>query len=358
MHQLASVVAARSERGASMLAHVLLKPGEIDFRELPRPTAGPDDVVVRVRAALTCGTDVKAFLRGHPKFPMPTPFGHEFSGEIAEIGKHVRNFREGDAIMAVPTAPCGHCYYCVRQQENLCDTVMETMVLGAYAEYIKLPARIVKTNLYAKPDALAFDAAALLEPLSCVIHGLESVALHPDDRIVLVGAGAISLLHLLALRAMGMHRIAVLGRRANRVQHAKRLGAEEVFTGGVSHAREQVLAYTQGRGADIVVECTGQVDVWEAVPGLARRGGHVVLFGGCPPGTTVRIDTQRFHYDQLRITSPFHFTPRAVRRAYELLTGDTFDGPKLISGTYPLNELARALSEHQRGDGIKFALVP
>src|SRR5229473_2321122 len=133
--------AARAARGASMLGHVLVGPGEIDFRELPRPRAGPDEVVVRIRAALTCGTDVKAFLRGHPKFPMPTPFGHEFSGELAEVGAHVRGLREGDAIVAAPTAPCGHCYYCERQQENLCDTVMETMVLGAYAEYIKLPAR-------------------------------------------------------------------------------------------------------------------------------------------------------------------------------------------------------------------------
>lgn len=358
MHQLASVVPARAQHGASMLAHVLLQPGEIVFRELPRPTPGPDDVVVRVRAALTCGTDVKAFLRGHPKFPMPTPFGHEFSGEIAAAGARVRGFREGDAVMAVPTAPCGACYYCQRQQENLCDTVMETMVLGAYAEYIKLPARIVNVNLYPKPRAVPFAVAALLEPLSCVLHGLESIVLHPDDRVVLLGAGAISLLHLLTLRAMGVRHVAVLGRRANRAQHARHLGAEQVFTGGVSQAREQVMAYTQGRGADVVIECTGQVDVWEAAPGLARRGGHVVLFGGCPPGTAVRIDTQRFHYDQLRIVSPFHFTPRAVRRAYELLVGDSFDGGALISGSYPLSDLVDALSEHQRGDGIKFAVVP
>ncbi len=358
MQQLASAVAARPERGASMQAHVLVRPGEIAFRELPRPTAAPDEVVVRVRAALTCGTDVKAFVRGHPKFPMPTPFGHEFSGEIAEVGARVRGFREGDAVMAVPTAPCGHCYYCERQQENLCDTVMETMVLGAYAEYIKLPAHIVNVNVYPKPDALPFPVASLLEPLSCVLHGLESVALRPDDQVVLIGAGAISLLHLLTLRAMGLQHIAVLGRRANRAQYARRLGAEEVFTGGVRNAREHVMAYTRGHGADVVIECTGQVDVWEAAPSLARRGGHVVLFGGCPPGTTVRIDTQRFHYDQLRISSPFHFTPRAVRQAYELLTGDIFNGGALISGTFPLKDLTHALTEHQRGDGIKFAVVP
>jgi len=358
MQQPASVAVTHAALGTSMLAHILVKPGDIELREVPRPIPGADEIVVRVRAALTCGTDVKAFLRGHPKFPMPGPFGHEFSGEIAEVGRQVRGLRPGDAIMATPTAPCGHCYYCARDQENLCETVMETMVLGAYAEYIKLPARILNVNVYPKPASLSFPVAALLEPLSCVVHGLEMVPLRQDDTVVLIGAGAISLLHLLVLRAMGLERIVVLGRSAKRATHAQRLGAAEVFTDGLFDSREHVLTYTRGRGADVVIECTGQVDVWEAAPSLARRGGHVILFGGCPPGTHVSIDTQRFHYDQLRIVSPFHFTPRAVRRAYELLTGDGFDGAALISGTYPLRELQRALSEHQRGDGVKFAVVP
>jgi L-iditol 2-dehydrogenase len=358
MHQQAPLAATRADRDASMHGHVLLRPGEISFCELPRPVPGPGDIVVRIRAALTCGTDVKAFVRGHPKFPMPTPFGHEFAGEVAAVGAHVRRFREGDAIMAVPTAPCGACYYCARQQENLCETVMETMVLGAYAEYLKLPARIVNVNVYPKPASLPFPVAALLEPLSCVLHGLESVAVRPDDTVVLIGAGAISLLHLLVLRTMGLERIVVLGRRPSRAAHAQRLGADAVFCGDLTTGRAHVLDYTGGRGADIVIECTGQVDVWEAAPALARRGGQVVLFGGCPVGTQVRLDTQRFHYDQLRIVSPFHFTPRAVRRAYEMLTSEGFDGQALISGVYPLKDLSQALTEHQRGDGIKFAVVP
>jgi L-iditol 2-dehydrogenase len=358
MHQETSVLPARSPHYASMQAHVLVRPGQIDFCTVARPTAGPEDIVVRIRAALTCGTDVKAFRRGHPKFPMPTLFGHEFAGEVAEVGARVPGFREGDAIMAVPTGPCGQCYFCNRAQENLCESLMETMVLGAYAEYIKLPARIVRTNVYHKPADLPFPVAALLEPLACVMHGLESVPLREDDTVVLVGAGAISLLHLLVLRARGVERVAVLGRRAQRAHHALRLGADAVFTGGLPAGHEQVLAYTGGRGADVVIECTGQVDVWEAAPALARRGGQVILFGGCASGTQVRVDTQRLHYDQLRLSSPFHFTPRAVRRAYDMLIGDTFEGEALITGMYPLRHAVQALIEHQRGDGIKFAVVP
>ncbi len=353
-----AVTAAGPQAVPSMRAHVLVQPGEIALRVLPRPVPAPDEVVVRVRAALTCGTDVKAFVRGHPKFPMPTPFGHEFAGDLAAVGSAVRGWHEGDPVMAVPTAPCGHCYFCRRRQENLCDSVMDTMVLGAYAEYIKIPARLLRVNVYAKPESLPYEEAALLEPLSCVLHGLESVVLRPDDRVVLIGAGAISLLHLLALRAMGAEHVAVVGRRPQRTEHARKLGADAVYSGSLADARDQVLAATDGRGADLIIECTGQVDVWEAAPGFARRGGHVVLFGGCPPGTHVRIDTQRFHYDQLQVSSPFHFTPRAVRRAYDLLTGGQFDGAALITGHFGLADLPAALHEHQHGHGIKFAVLP
>ena len=165
-----------------MKTHVLVRPGEIVFQEVPCPTPGPGEIVMRIRAALTCGTDVKAFLRGHPKFPMPTPFGHEFAGEVAAVGAQVRGFRDGDAIMAMPTAPCGACYYCERQQENLCETVMETMVLGALRRvhqaagaHRRAPTSIRSRRVCRSPWR------ALLEPLSCVVHGLESLSLRPDD---------------------------------------------------------------------------------------------------------------------------------------------------------------------------------
>jgi L-iditol 2-dehydrogenase len=342
---------------ATMRAHILVKPGEIDLREVPRPTAGPGEIVVRVRSALTCGTDIKAFVRGHPKFPMPTPFGHEFSGQVVEAGAGAK-FHEGDAVMAAPTAPCGRCYHCERQQENLCDTVMDTMVLGAYADFIKLPQRIVSVNVYRKPDSISFATAALMEPLACVLHGLDLIRVRADDTVVLIGAGPISLLHLLALRNMGVGRIVVVVRTERRAAAAQRLGADEVLIAEVGTVLDEIRARTAGRGADIVIECTGQVEVWEAAPALARSGGQVVLFGGCRPGTQVRFDTQRLHYDQLQIISPFHFTPRAVRRAHELLAGGKLGAEALISGTFPLPELRTALTLHQRGEGVKFAVEP
>lgn len=341
-----------------MLAHLLLEPGKLDYREVETPVPGPGEVVVRVSAALTCGTDLKAFLRGHPKMPMPTLFGHEFAGDIASAGKSVRGFREGDAVMAAPTAPCKTCYYCRHKQENLCPVVMDTMVLGAYAEYVKLPASVVETNMFRKESSLEYAEAALLEPLSCVVHAIEKLSVRPDDRVLIIGAGAISLLHLLVLKSLGVEQVLVLGRRQHRAQAAVNLGATVLFAPDAARARGQVLAVTEGRGADVVIECTGQPQVWEQAIHYARRGGTVVLFGGCPTGSRVSFDTGRLHYDQITLMSPFHFTPRDVRKAYHLLGSRRIDGRPLISGTYTFPDLHQVLGLLQQGQGIKYALVP
>lgn len=341
-----------------MKAHVLVRPGQLELREMPIPLPDDDGVVVRIRAALTCGTDLKTFLRGHPKFQMPMLFGHEFAGEIARVGAAVTNLREGDAVMAAPTAPCGKCYYCVRAQENLCPEVMPTMVHGAYAEYIKLPGAVVRANLYAKPQDLEYSEAALLEPLACVEHGLSLAAPRPDDTAVLIGGGAITLLHLLALRARGCERVVVIARNPRRADEARRVGASAVLSCDVREARTAVFDLTDGRGADLVIECTGQPAVWEMAPNLSRVGGRVVLFGGCAAGAVVRFDAARLHYDQVQIFSPFHFTPRDVKRAFELLAGGAVSGKPLIAAELPLADLPLAFDKLQAGGGPKYAIVP
>jgi len=341
-----------------MQAVLLLGPGQLSCQDLPIPTPGADEVVLKVTAALTCGTDLKAFLRGHPKWPMPTRFGHEYAGTVAVRGSQVAIVREGDEVMLVPTGPCGGCFYCHRQQENLCTSLMETYALGGYAEYLTVPARVIRTNLFAKPAALPWAEAALLEPLSCVMFGLEQTVLRPDDTAVVIGAGAIGLLHLLALRALGVERVYVVARNPQRATVAQALGASGIIARSAEEAREEVLAVTAGRGADLVIECTAQPRVWEAALFLARPGGQVVLFVGCPSGTTVAFDTYRLHYDQVRILSPFHFTPKAVRCAYDLLVSGKILSSKLISGTYPLAQLPSVFDLLQEGKGIKYAIIP
>jgi len=339
---------------------ILEEPGRIRVAEVADPTAGPGDLVIRVEAALTCGTDLKAFRRGHPKMPCPTPFGHEFAGTVIDAGRDVTGFSTGQAVMSANTGPCTHCFYCRRGQENLCESIMPEMVLGAYAEYLRIPERVVRSNVFAKPESLAFEQAALLEPLSSVCFGLAHVpdsARHDESLVLLIGAGPIALLWLAALRASGFERVMVAGRRPARLEMARHLGASLTAAEG-DDAGEIVRAHTSGRGADVVVECTGSPQVWEQAPAYARRGGTVILFGGCPGGSRVELDTYRLHYDGVAITSPFHFRPADVAAARTLLCEADADWRSLITSSARLDEVPELFARLGEGSDIKCAVLP
>ncbi len=341
-----------------MKSAILLSPGMLEInRKAAMPSPGQGEIVVKVRAALTCGTDIKAYLRGHPKIPLPSPLGHEFAGDVVSVGEGVEGFPEGTPVMAVHSAPCGECFFCKKGRESLCNRVMEEKVLGAYAEYIKLPARVVRTNLYKKPDSLSYAEAAMLEPLSCVVHGITAAGTGDLNNVLILGAGPIGLLHLMLQKAMG-RKVIVAGRGGPRLDMARQLGADAIVDTSLDNMAWSVIEATDGLGADLVVEATGNVDMWEAAPSLARKGGRVLLFGGCPPGAKASFDTGRLHYDEITLIGAFHFTPADVKEAHALLAGGRINVKPLISGEYPLDELKAAFDALIAGRGIKYAIIP
>lgn len=341
-----------------MLAAVLIKPGHLELQEVERPEAGPGEIVLKVEAALTCGTDIKAFRRGHPKMPMPTLFGHEFSGTVAEAGPEVKLFKVGDPVMSVHSAPCNTCFYCKKGQQNLCDSVMNTKVLGAYAECIKLPRHIVEQNAFIKPSNISFSEAAILEPLACVVYGLEQFSITGDDVVAVLGAGPIGLLQVAALKAFGIKNVILCGRHKNRLDTGLSLGADKIIDVDKSDPVKGILAETDGRGADLVIESTGMPDVWESTLSMVRKGGNILLFGGCPEGSRACFDTKQLHYDEITLKGVFHFTPAAVRKAYEILSSGKINVKPLITAELPLRELPKAFELLMKGEGIKYALIP
>ncbi len=342
-----------------MRACVLVEPGRIETRDdVDMPVAGPDDVVVAVKSALTCGTDLKAFRRGHHLMPPPTLFGHEFSGEIFDKGKRVEKFCIGEPVMSVHTAPCGECVYCGRSLQNLCPHLTKTMALGAYAEYIRVPATVVDVNMYPKPDTLGYREAAMLEPLSCVVYGISQVPIRGSDSAVVIGAGAIGLLHVMVLKEMGVTQVIVCGRHDYRLEMAKTAGADLVIDSSDTNATEAVLEATGGYGSPVVFECTGLPTVWEEAVTMVSRGGCVILFGGCPGGTAVTFDTARLHYDQITLKGMFHFTPDAVRDAYRLLADGRLDVTPLITGDRTLEEVPATFKTFLGKKTMKYAIIP
>lgn len=315
------------------------------MEDVPLGDPGPQGLLVRVVAATTCGTDLKAFLRGHPQIPMPGPFGHEYAGVVVASGPEAR-FRPGDEVMGVHSAPCLGCRPCQRGQENLCESVMATKVLGTYAGTIAIPGRIASVNVFPKPASLPFEVAACLEPLSCVAHALSLARPRPDDRVLIVGAGAAALLFAAALRHKGVGSVTVAGRRRQRAEVAERMGA-----------RWADWPAESGR-YDLVVECTGAPEVWEASHERVARGGVLLLYGGCPSGTSARFDTARTHYDEVRIVSPFHFGRSDVATARDWLLTPGFDVQPLLSGERSLGEAAAVFADLAAGVGIKYTFCP
>jgi len=336
-------------------ANILLSPRKIEIRELKVPEPSRGEILVKIKAALTCGTDLKAFSRGHHVIPMPGVFGHEFSGIIAATGKGVKKFRKGNEIMAVHSAPCLKCRYCKKGLFNICENIMETKVLGAFAEYILLPEHIVKQNVFRKPKNLTFEEAAFLEPLSCVIHGMHGLQIKKGDRALIIGAGPIGLLHLLLLKNKGAD-VIISGFEKRRLALAKKLGAVSAVT--PDNIESDVENFTGGLGVDYVFECTGQTAVWQSAVYYVRRGGTVILFGGCKTGTTVTYDTSRLHYDEITLKGVFHFTPADVKEAYSLLKKRQIPVSKLISGKYLLTDTEKAFLKLMEGEGIKYAIIP
>jgi L-iditol 2-dehydrogenase len=339
-------------------------PGDVRLAEVAMPEPGPGEVLVKVDAALVCGTDVKTFRRGHPMLldQAPAPFGHEYAGTVVQTGPGVARFRPGDRVTSANSAPCGHCYFCRRDQLSLCEN-LQPLLNGAYADYLLVPAGIVAVNMFRLPDDMPSERAALIEPLACVLKGLEVGEVGPGTTVGIVGLGPIGQMMTFAATARGA-RVIALGRSDHKLAAAERMGAWRVVDlRTVDDALEAVMEHTEERrGVDVAIEAVGLPEVWEFVMGMVRRGGVVNFFGGCEEGSTARIDTYRLHYEELCLTAAFHHTPKHVRMAMELLTRSSFPHEVLITHRYPLEELVTPLrvaaKEIDEPGFIKVAIVP
>ncbi len=335
---------------------LLREPRHIEVVTRPIPTPGPGEVVLRVRAALTCGTDLKTYRRGHPRLPFG-PFGHECAGDVAAVGPGVGQLHEGDAVVPLPTAPCGYCDACRRGHENLCEHQFDGIVLGAYADYLLVSANVAASQLLPKPHHLSYIEAAFVEPVSCVVHAWDRLSPVPVAQVAVVGLGTIGLLHISLAKARGVRVIAV-GRREERLQLAGRLGADAVIDTERQPVREAMCAATDRSGPDVVIDCTGAPAMWAEVPHWTARGGRVLLFSGLPAEARVTFEASRLHYDEVDLISAFHFRPADVDEAHRLLATGTLDVRPIITAVRPLSSIVEVFAELDRGIGVKYALLP
>ena len=347
-----------------MLAAVLYGSEDLRMERIPVPQIGAGELLLRVGAALTCGTDLKVYRRGYHAMMLKPPvvFGHEVAGVVAEVGAGVKNFRVGDRVLPLNSAPCDACYFCKHGQQNLCQDLLFNN--GAYAEYMRIPARIVEKNTLPVPDNVSLQNAALTEPLACVILGLEASGARAGDTMVVIGAGPIGLMFLHAAQLSGIRVIAVV-KREDQIAAARRFGATDVvrISTGVDTVAAVRALTDDSRGADVVIEAVARPATWEQAVGMVRKGGVVNFFGGPPKGTVVGLDTNRLHYGDITLKATFHLTPATARTAFGLITSGRFKAADFITRTASLEEVpavfARMMtrSAHKIAD-IKTAVFP
>ncbi len=342
-----------------MLAAVLYGKEHVEIEPVEVPAIGPGDVLVRVRAALTCGTDVKVFRRGyHARMIVPPAlFGHELSGDIVAVGSSVENFHVGQRVVAANSAPCGECLYCRRNSENLCENLLFNN--GAYAEFIRIPERIVQKNLYEIPAHVTYPDAALIEPLACVLKGIEDSFVSAGDCVAVIGLGPIGLMFVRIAGLLGA-RVIAIGRRKTQLDRALSMGAKDVIsTADTQDVVSAVRAATGGHGADIVIEAVGKPQTWQEAVSMVRRGGTVNLFGGCPNDTSISLDTNRLHYSEITLKASFHHTPTLIQRALKAVARGDITARDFVNREEPLQNLLEVFKHLMSHNGhMKTAIIP
>lgn len=342
----------------SMRAAVLYGREDLRLEQVPRPTPAAGEVLVRVEVAPTCGTDLKVWQAGgHARMLRPpTLFGHEFAGVIAAVAKDVTAWQPGEQVVANNSAPCYDCFYCRRQRFSLCENL--TFNNGTFAEWLKIPAAIVRSNLLRVPAEVPLELAALTEPLACVLHGADEAQVQSGDRVIVLGDGAIGLMLVAVLAERGAE-VILCGGNPDRLALGMQFGA----VGSLDHHTVDdpvscLRQLTQVRGADAVIEATGRPAAWQTAIACARPGATVTLFGGCPRGTTVTVDTENLHYNELTLKGVFHNTPDHVREALALIASGRLPLERLISRQLPLERLSEALVQMRERSAVKIAIRP
>ena len=307
-------------------------PGDLRLEDVPDPVPGQGEVLLQVEVALTDGTDLKAYRRGHPVLlgPPPSLFGHEVCGIDVATGRRV---------VAANSAPCGACAACARGQETLCEHLFP-LLNGAYAELLLVPERIARRNLLPVPPGLPPEVAAMAEPLACCLHGVDAAGVQRGDTVAVVGLGPIGLMLCACVADAGGQPVAV-GSRTQRRALAASFGAVAADAGG----------------ADVVIEAAGTVEAWEGAFELVRPGGTVLAFGGLPRDARVAVDPYRIHYEEVRLVGAFHHTPRQFRAALAFLASGAYPFERLITHEVGLEGVAALFDDPPR-DYLKAAVRP
>ncbi len=344
-----------------MKAAVLRAPNDLALDTIPTPQAGPGELVLRMRAAAVCGTDMRILTGKKTKgVRFPSVIGHEFSGEVVDIGTGVEAFRSGDRVCVDPVIPCRACAYCKTGRENVClnRQAIGYEFDGGFAEYVRIPAIALQAgNVFRIPQGMSFEAAALAEPLACCVNGQRNAQVQLGDSVLVLGAGPIGLMHAALARGAGARQVIVSEPNAMRRKAALERGVDAVCDPLNESLEALVKARTDGLGVDVAILAIGVPALANEALGLVRKGGRVNLFAGFSTGATGTIDVNLIHYNEILVSGASALTRRDYELALHLLAGEKVSAASLITHRYAVDEALGAFEQAGTGQALKVALI-
>lgn len=345
-----------------MKAAVLESLERIVVREVDDPEIDDDSALLRVESVAICGSDVRILHHGNPRVKPPTIIGHETSGTVVKAGKNVTRVREGDRVAVGADVPCGQCHWCRNGMGNNCSInyAIGYQIPGAFAQYMKLP-RLVLEEGPVSPFSgkLDFDAAALAEPLACLLNGLEIVNFSLGKTICLIGMGAIGCMAIDAARAMGAMKVICVGRNPRRNEIARQYGADVYLNPNEEDIVARCREETGGEGPDVVLTTCGSVEAHEQAIEMVAHRGYVNLFGGL--GKSARpmsVLSNTIHYKECFVTGSHGCVPRHHELAVKLLEAGTVRTAPTITHHFSLDRINEAFNAMEGRDGMKVMVHP
>lgn len=340
-----------------MLAAKMYGKNDIRLEEIPRPVVGAGELLVRVKAAAICGTDVRMLQNGASGISVQSPriLGHEFSGVIEELGAGVRDYRPGQRVAVAPNMGCGVCEQCVSGNGHLCKSyrALGINLDGAFAEYVVIPERAVRGgNVCALEDHVSFQEGAVNEALSCVCNGFERSDIRPGQSVLVIGAGPIGIMHAMMARMAGASMVLVSDLSQERLDMCRQV--DDSFCTVREAVQETVEEMTKGHGVDVCITACASPQAQETALEVAAVGARVIFFGGIPADRqNVPLNTNLIHYKQLLVSGTTRASLSQYRRTLHYITAGVLDVKRLITRTMPLQEIGKGFQYAACGAGLK-----
>lgn len=346
-----------------MKAAVLEKIEDLKIKDVPIPTAGPEELVIKVKACAVCGTDVKVYHSGHKHIRFPRVTGHELSGEIVEIGKNVTNYKTGQRVAIAPAVPCGECYYCRCGIQGMCDnlTAIGYHYDGGFAEYMLVPEPAVRNGCVNElPSNISFEEAAIAEPLACVINGQELSRVKLGDVVIVIGSGPVGCFHLEIARSKGASKTILAEVSQERLDAARSLGKADIYVNpGSEDLVARVMAETKGKGADVVIVACSSGKAQEQALQLVAKRGNVNFFGGLPKDKPyINFDSNLVHYKEFYVVGTHGSAPRHNELALNLISQGKIEAKRYITKELPLEKVLEGIMTVEKAQGFKTIIKP